>query len=68
MVRVIICDLEFPGRFICEDVFLLLNRADSHSDFDESELGRWPSSKSQHLDSASAGRFFTHACGDEECA
>lgn len=55
-----ICDLEFWGLLIYEGVFPLLNRADGHSDFDESEPGRWPSSKSEHLDSARADRFFTH--------
>lgn len=59
MVKLNIYGLEFLGWLICEGVFPLLNRADNHSDFDESGLGRWPSSKSGHLDSAGPGRFFT---------
>lgn len=60
------CDLEFLGLLVCEGVFPLLNRADSHSDFDESELGKWPSFKSEHLDSASEDRFFTHTWRGKE--
>lgn len=60
IVKLNICDLEFLGLFICKGVFPLLIRADSHGDFDESELGKWPSSKSEHLDSARADRFLIH--------
>lgn len=59
IVKLNICDLEFLGLLICKGVFSLLNRADSHGDFDESELGKRPSSESEHLDSARADRFFT---------
>lgn len=59
-VKLNICDLESLDLLICEGVFPLLNRADSHSDFDESELGRWPSSKSEHLGGARADRLLTH--------
>lgn len=67
MVKLNICNLEFLGLLICEGVFPLLNRGDSHSNFDESELGRWLSSKSEHLDGARADRSFSRTWGDEEC-
>lgn len=63
MVKLNICDLEFLGLLICEGVFPLLKRADSHSNFDESELGRWLRSKSEHLDGARADRSFSHTWG-----
>lgn len=50
-----------------EDVFPPLSRDDSLSDFDESGLGRWPRSKSEHLDSARPDRFSTYTCSEEKC-
>lgn len=44
-----------------------LSRADSHSDFDESGLGRWPRSKAEHPNSARADRLSTQTCGGETC-
>jgi hypothetical protein len=61
-----ICALEFLGLLLYEGVFPLLNSTDSHSDSDESGLGRWPGSKSEHLDSARPDRCYTHTSSGEE--
>lgn len=57
MAKPNISDSKFPGLLVWEGVFPLLT---SPSDSDESGLGRWPSSKSEHLDSARPVKFFTH--------
>lgn len=67
MVKFNIYDLEFLRLHICKGVFPLVNKTNGPSDFDQSGLGRWPSSKWEHLDSARPVRFLSHTQRGKEC-